>query len=234
MVEEAKKPIEGLKNLQRGFMLSFASLVLFAFLLLGPRLVYSLFTMSIVVVMIMYGLPFLVLFVWAIGVFMRAKGWRLLGHKRVGGVLSLSGRVVLLFVLLPLLVSLVGLPFGGYQLVFGHPLPLLVAVVTSLAWGYSTCSEVRGFEELEKENKISLKLPRFCSLIGVLVYACSVVGGFAYTVGFEAYPFYYFPFILDFSILFISMLIASPLLIVSCLDMIARLGQLLSRQAAIA
>jgi len=232
MVEETKKSIEGLKSLRRGFMFSFASLVLLAFLLFGPRLVYSLFTTGVVGIMIMYGFPFLVLFVWAIGVFMRAKGWRLLGHKRVGGVLSLSGRVILLFVLLPLLVSLMGLPFGGYLLLLGHPLPLLVAVVTGLAWAYSTYFEVRGFKMLELENKINLKLSRFCSLIGVLVYVCGVVGGFAYTVGFEAYPFYYFPFILDFSLLFISMLLASPFLMVSCLAMMSRLEKVISRQAS--
>jgi hypothetical protein len=232
MVNEAKTPIEGWKSLRRGFVFSFVSLVLLAFLLFGPRLIYLVFPMVFVGVMLEYLLPFLVLFVWAYGVFMRAKGWRLLGQRRVGNVLSLSGKVNLLFVLLPLLLVLVGFQFGAYLLLLSHPLSVVVAVATGLAWGYSTYSEARGFEDLEKENKVSLALPRFCSLFGVLLYACSVVGGFVYTIGFAPYPFFYFPFILDFSILFISMLLASPFLIVSCLAMITRVDQVLSRQAA--
>lgn len=225
MVSERESLREGSKTLRTGFICSLVSLVLFVFLWVrfyvpSTDLVYGVF--------FFYVSPFLALFIWAYGAFKRAKGWNLAGQENAAVVLSLSWKVNFLFILLPLLLSLL-----GYDLIVlvisSLSLSLLVAAVTTVAWGYSTFCEAKGLKKLEEENKVSLKLPRFCSLVGVLVYTGSVLVyaymSFAYVGNHVFPPFIVFPFFGYFFILTSSMILASPLLMISCITAIIRLKQ---------
>jgi hypothetical protein len=212
-----------LKPLRTGFIFSLVSLALFAFYSLGFYLFYGT-NLDAIGFFWFYIFPFVILFIWAFGASRRARGWNLAGQKYTASILSLSWKVNFVFILpIPVFLSL--LSFGALPS-FSLPLPLLVAVVTTVAWGYSTFLEARGLKKLDENNKASLRLPRVCSLLGILVYACSILIytylSFVYGMNNILYSFVFPPYGY-FSILTSSLLLASPLLMISCITAIIRL-----------
>ena len=221
MVSEGDYVTEDLKTLRVGFIYSLVSLVLFV-------LLWAFLCRGFLVVLF-YLFPFMVLFVWAYGASKRVQGWNLVRQQDTAGILSFTWKMNLFFMLLPLFLSLAGYVLAVESSPWFY---LFVAASTSTVWGYSTFREAKGLRKLEEENKISLRVARFCSLAGILVYVCSVLSlsalvVYEYMIGayivnsflrvLLVFPFFNFSMLLD------SMVAAAPFLMVSCITVIIRL-----------
>jgi len=162
-------------------------------------------------------LPFLILFVWAYGAHKRVEGWKQLGQKSVADNLSFSWKMNFFLLLpLPLIMSLLTQTYFLY-----------LSLVTFSIWGYSTFYEARGLKKLEEENKVNLGMSRLCSLAGIMVYVSSLVIGLADPMTVSLFSgFLIFSLLPSYFRVFLSsMVLASPLLIMSCINAIAQLKQ---------
>ncbi len=204
-IGEKQSQTTGLKKLRMGFILSLASFIL---VFLGLFWVLS-----------AWGV-FLALLAWAYGALSRSRGWNLAGLKHTGSVLNYAWQINLVVCLpLPLLLS-----SSSPALFLLNPyLVLSIAGVTTVVWGYSTICEAKGLKKLETDTKVSLKLSRYCSLTGVIVYASSNLLYSYLALVNLGMPSLVFPFLPYYFIPLNSLLFASPFLMASCVNAIFRL-----------
>ena len=210
--------IKNFKPLRAGFIWSLFSLCLLAVMGIGLSFSDSAYaSIPFFFSFLEFVLPFLILFVWAYGAHKRVEGWKQVGQKSAADNLSFSWKMNFFLILpLPLIMSLLGQTYFVY-----------LSLVTFVVWGYSTVYEAGGLKKLEEENKVSLGMSRMCSLAGIMVYVCSLVIGlvdpmtdslFSGFLIFSLLPSYFRVFVS-------SMVFASPLLIVSCINAIIQLKQ---------
>lgn len=238
MTREGNPGTASFEALRTGFIFSLLSLCLLLLIGTGFRFSYA-FALPAsynFFVFLEYIFPFVILFFWVYGAHKRVEGWNQLGQKTIADKLSLSWKINLFFILpLPFFVFFLAGFGGGLYFLLSPFSPLLWAVETCLVWGYSTVYEASGLKKMNEEKKIRLGLSRTCSLAAIFAYALFIVVGYVALATQPSFPgflvFAFLPFY--FSVLSNAIVLASPLLIISCINVIVQLKGLSDRQTRI-
>jgi hypothetical protein len=141
-----------------------------------------------------------------LGIYERASGWKLLGFGQTETVMWLSACLLAVSPLSWVFVGFLGLFYSNMTMD-------LVSLVPLALWGFYTAVESHNAGGLQKKLGLNLRLGRIFALCGILTLA--VVYCFTLFSGIFSPVFYLLPFI--------SVIFASPFLILSCLMFIRKL-----------
>ena len=136
----------------------------------------------------------------------RASGWRLLGFGKTETVMWFSACLLVLSPLSWVFVGLLGLFYSNITMG-------MVYLVPPALWGFYTAVESHNLGELEKKLGLTLRRGRIFALCGILTL--TVVYCFALFSGILSPFFFILPFV--------SVVFASPFLILSCVTFIRKL-----------